>query len=137
MEKFKVACATDDGSTFVGRHFGEAFHYDVYEVSPDHIRFLKRVDNTTEEDEEIHADPKKAKGISGILKAEQIHVVTTKIFGPNIMRIKSNFVCVLSGSDEIEVGLLKIQQNLSRIHEEWEKGPDRSFLDFRKVDVIQ
>ena len=67
MEKFKVACATDNGSSFVGSHFGDAFHYDLYEVSPDYIRFVKRVENTTEEDEEIHADPKKAKGISGIL----------------------------------------------------------------------
>jgi predicted Fe-Mo cluster-binding NifX family protein len=136
MESFKIACATDDGSHFVGCHFGDAKHYDIYEVSPDKISFLRRIDNTTEEEvDEVHADPRKAKGITEILKREDIRVATTKVFGPNIMRIKSKFVCVLSGTEEIKIGLEKIRQNFSRVIEEWEKGPDRDFLDFRKVEL--
>lgn len=60
MEKLKFAFATDDGISFINRHFGDADFYDIYEISADKNKFIKRIDNTTE-DEEIHADPKKAK----------------------------------------------------------------------------
>lgn len=136
MDSFRVACATNDGSHFVSSHFGDAEHYDIYEVSPEKINFSKRIDNTTpEEEEEVHADPRKAKGIAEILKSENIEVATTKVFGPNIMRIKSKFVCILSGTEEIEIGLEKVRQNFSRIVEEWEKGAERNFLDFRKIEL--
>ena len=32
MEKIRVAFATDNGKTFMGRHFGDADFYDIYEI---------------------------------------------------------------------------------------------------------
>ena len=137
MEKLRVACATDDGIHFVDRHFGDAQHYDIYEVFPGRITFIKRIDNSTEEEaEEVHGDPKKAKGIAGILTGEDVQAATTRVFGPNIMRIKEKFVCILSGTPEIEKGLEKIRQNFALVVEEWMKGGDRNFLDFRKVELV-
>ncbi len=127
MEKIKVAFATDDGSNFINRHFGDARFYDIYEIEGNQANYLKRVDNTTEE-EEIHADPKKAKGIANLLLEENVSVVISKIFGPNIKRIRKKFVCVVMKDNDISEGIQKICDNTEKIYEEWEKGSDRQHL---------
>ncbi len=130
MEMLRVAAATADGKNFVGRHFGDAEFYDVYEVTPQEVKYLTRVTNRTEE-EQGHADPKKAKGIAGLLKAQGVQVAVTRAFGPNLKRIKSKFVCILSGHDEVAAGLEQIQQNFSAVATEWAKGEERDFLDLK------
>ncbi len=132
MAKLRLAVATDDGKHFVARHFGDAESYDVYEISPDGAEFLLRVTNETEEEEELHADPKKAQGIAAILKKQGVQVALTKLFGPNIKRIKKKFVCVLTGHEEIAAGLVQVQQDFQLVVAEWEKGEERGFLDWRK-----
>ena len=77
MKKFKIAFATDNGETFVSRHFGDAKFYDIYEMVEGSIEFVKRISNTVDEEEEVHADPKKAKGISGLLLKEGVTVVVS------------------------------------------------------------
>ena len=68
--KIKVAFATDDGKIFMDRHFGDAEYYDVYEISEIDSKFIKRIKNTTEEDNEsVHADPEKAKGQKELIKS--------------------------------------------------------------------
>ena len=61
MVKLKVAFATDDGKTFMSRHFGDAEYYYIYEINKENAEFIKKINNTTEEEEDIHADPTKAK----------------------------------------------------------------------------
>lgn len=126
--KLRVAFATDDGKTFMGRHFGDARFYDIYELDEDQASFIKRIENTVDEEEDVHADPKKAKGISTLLLDEQVTVVVSKIFGPNIKRIKKKFVCIVVRDDEIDVGLKKICNNIEKIYVEWEKGQERKHL---------
>ena len=130
MEKIRVAFATDNGKTFMGRHFGDADFYDIYEIDGNKANFIKRIDNTVDEDEEIHADPTKAKGISKLLLHENVNVVVSKIFGPNIKRIKKKFVCIVVKDEEIEEGINKICQNIEKIYNEWEKGEERQHLSF-------
>lgn len=126
--KLKVAFATDDGKTFMGRHFGDARFYDIYELDEDRASFIKRIENTVDEEEDVHADPKKAKGISTLLLDEKVTVVVSKIFGPNIKRIKKKFVCIVVRDDEIDVGLKKICNNIEKIYVEWEKGNERKHI---------
>jgi predicted Fe-Mo cluster-binding NifX family protein len=129
----KVAFATDDGKIFMDRHFGDAEYYYVYEISEKDSKFIKRISNTTEEeDENIHADPEKAKGIAGLFKGENIQVVVSKVFGPNIKRIKKKFVCVLMNDNSISESINRIQQNLYIINNEWSKGEERSHINFKK-----
>jgi len=126
--KLRVAFATDDGKTFMGRHFGDARFYDIYELDGDQASFIKRIENTVDEEEDVHADPKKAKGISTLLLDEKVTVVVSKIFGPNIKRIKKKFVCIVVRDDEIDVGLKKICNNIEKIYIEWEKGKERKHI---------
>ena len=126
--KLKIAFATDDGKTFMGRHFGDSHFYDIYELDENQASFLKRIENTVDEEEDVHADPKKAKGISALLLDEKVTVLVSKIFGPNIKRIKKKFVCIVVRDDEIDIGLKKICENIEKINIEWEKGQERKHL---------
>lgn len=132
METFRVAVATDNGKRFVDRHFGDAEFYDIYQVSSSESEFVRRVANVTEE-EDGHADPKKARGIVGLLRKEGVQVGLTRKFGPNIKRIKSKLVCVLTGHEEISQGLEILQWNFDTVVGEWKKGEERDFLDLRKA----
>lgn len=132
--KINVAFATDNGKTFMDRHFGDAEYYDVYEISKTDSKFIKRIFNTTEEgDESIHADPEKAKGIAGLFKNENIKVVVSKFFGPNIKRIKKKFVCVLMNDNSISQSIKNIQQNIYIITNEWSKGEERSHFNLKEL----
>lgn len=126
--KFNVAFATDDGKTFMGRHFGDALFYDIYELDENQASFVKRIENTVDEEEDVHADPKKAKGISELLLDENVTVVVSKIFGPNIKRIKKKFVCVVIRDEMINSGINKVCENIEKIYAEWEKGKERKHL---------
>jgi len=126
--KLRVAFATDDGKNFMQRHFGDARFYDIYELDDHQASYIKRIENTTDEEEGVHADPRKAKGISTLLLDENVTVVVSKIFGPNIKRIRKKFVCIVVRDDEIDVGLKKICDNIEKIYLEWEKGEERKHL---------
>ena len=130
METLRVAVATDDGEVFVARHFGDAEFYDLYDVSAGSANFVQRVANGIGE-EEGHADPRKAKGIAGLLQAEGAQVALTRAFGPNIKRIKAKFVCVLSGRDSVTGGLAQMQRHFTAVEAEWNRGEERNFLDLR------
>ena len=130
----KMAFATDDGKTFMDRHFGDAEYYDVYEIDKDKSKFIKKIMNTTEEDDEdIHVDPEKAKGVAGLFKNENIKVVVSKVFGPNIKRIKKKFVCILMNDSSISESIKSIQNCMNIIYDEWEKGEERKHLNFKEL----
>ncbi len=94
MSGILVAFATDDGKMMVERHFGDARFYDVYEYNGDSVVFKQRITNTTGE-EERHADPKKAKGVTSLLKEAGVTVAVARQFGPNIKRIRQVFRCIV------------------------------------------
>ncbi|MGC9375104.1 MAG: NifB/NifX family molybdenum-iron cluster-binding protein [Bacteroidales bacterium] len=126
--KLRVAFATDDGKVFMKRHFGDAMFYDIYEISERESFFIKRLENTTSEEETQHADVQKAKGISSLLKKDGIHIVVSQVFGPNIKRIKKKFVPLIVKEPVIEQAINAIQQNISVILKEWERGTERKHV---------
>jgi len=86
-----VAVATDNGEHFMGRHFGDAEFFEIFEFSGTDYEIVGRVTNDLDE-EEGHAGPGKAKEIVGILREQGVQVASVKVFGPNIKRIKKHFV---------------------------------------------
>ena len=129
-----IAFASDNGKTYIERHFGDSNYYYIYKISESETTFIKKISNTTEEDdEEIHADPKKAKGVTQMLKEENIEVVVSKIFGPNIKRIKKKFVCILMNDDDISDSIKTVQQKFDIILNEWNKAENRNHLNFKNL----
>lgn len=128
----RFAFATDDGKSFIDRHFGDADYYDIYEISSIENKFIKRINNTTEEDDEnIHADPKKAKSVVDLLKLEDVQIVASKIFGPNIKRIKKKFVCALLNDEQISDSIKIIQKDIDIFIDEWKKGETRNHINLK------
>lgn len=134
MKEIMVAVATDNGRQFINRHFGDTRYFDLYQVTRSSILFIKRIENVVEGHEELHEDLEKARGVAGLLKKENVHVVVSKIFGPNIKRIKKKFVCVIMNDSSVDLALERLQQNWDMIIAEWEKGTDRNHCILRKYD---
>ena len=100
-----IACATNDGEMFVNSHFGDADKYDLYEMTKEGYHFLKSVINKTEEEEGVHADPKKAKGIASLLKQHDVQIGMSRFFGPNIKRVAKHFLPIIISEKTIKEGL--------------------------------
>jgi predicted Fe-Mo cluster-binding NifX family protein len=127
--KIKAAFATDNGKSFMGRHFGDAKYFDLYEINSTSSTFIKRIDNTVEEEEESeHGASEKAQGIGKILKVDGVNVTVSRIYGPNLKRIRKKFVCLIFKDIQIEEAIEIIQSNYENIKSEWEIGESRNFL---------
>ncbi len=131
MQKIITAFATDDGETFVDRHFGDALQYEIYEIGVDSHKHIATINNVTEE-EEMHADPNKAKGVAGLFKKDRVQVLVSKKFGGNINRMKKKFVCILMNDPQIPDSIKTIQRHFDPVIKELEKGEDRHFLNWKK-----
>ena len=129
-----VAFSTNDGKTFVDKHSGDARFFDVYKISEKDTVFLKRIENTAPE-EKKHADPEKAKGIGRLLKREGVQVLVSKIFGPNIKRVRKQFVCIMMNEAAIADSLKKLQEKLPEIQAEWKAGEERNVLNFKNKKI--
>ncbi len=130
--EFITALATDDGKTFVDRHFGDARFYHLYTVDRDGANFLKVVPNTAPE-ETGHADPRKAGGIAKLLKAEKVNVLATRVFGPNLKRVRKKFVCVILECHAFSDGLNFLSAHIDTIAATWEQGEERTHLSQKSM----
>ncbi len=108
------ACASDNGKDFIDRHFGESRYYFIYKIDESGIYFIKRIPNTSVE-EKTHADSRKARSVSAILKSEGVRVVVSRRFGPNIKRIKAHFEPVIIKEGNVEDGLRKVFDTLGQL----------------------
>jgi len=132
----KTAFATGDGESFTNRHFGDNDYYDIYDITASESKFIKRINNTTTTiEEKTHADPGKAMGITSLLKKENVQVVVSKVYGPNIKRIRKHFVCILINSNSISNSLNIIMENSKVILDEWEKGEERKHINLKKLEI--
>ncbi|MDY0234774.1 MAG: NifB/NifX family molybdenum-iron cluster-binding protein [Gudongella sp.] len=126
-----IACASDDGKSFVSRHFGDAQQYKIYEWSNNKFNYLKTITNTSEE-ENGHADPKKAKYIMEMLLKADVDVGLAKNFGPNIKRVKEKLVPVLVSTNEIEKGLAEVEKHFKEVLEATLLSENRIYVDLRQ-----
>ena len=133
MNSFICAIASNDGVNYTDTHFGDAKYYLLYEFCDASAESLKTISNTTEQDkEDIHADPQKAGSVVQMLKKKKVQVVAAGVFGPNIKRIKSQFVCLLMDQGTISQSIPHIINNYSAINDEWNKGEERNYLNLKR-----
>jgi len=124
-----AAFATDNGKTFMARHFGDAKKFLIYRISASEAELVNEIKNSSEEDDEtVHADPRKAGSIAKLLKSQDVNVCVSKIFGPNIKRIRKKFVCIISQNQNISDSISTIQFNFTKILAEWNRGEERDYL---------
>lgn len=78
-----IAC---EGEAIPRKHFGDCPQFRVYELYENgEYRLIKTQDNTSPE-EQGHADPKKLKGVTGLLSG--CEAVVSGLLSPNFMRMR-------------------------------------------------
>jgi len=125
------AFSTTNEKKLINKHFGDADSFQIYEISKTDSKFLKTVNNTSEEEgdeNQRHGNPQKAKSITEIVKNYGVQVLCGKRFGQNIVRMVNRFLPVLVSVDTIEEAIPLIQKNFQKIEEEWKKGESRKHL---------
>lgn len=133
MNSFICAIASDDGINYTNTHFGDAKYYILYEFYSNSAERIRTISNSTEKDKEnSHGDPQKAGSVVQMLIKEKVQVVASSVFGPNIKRIKSKFVCLLMDQAAISPGIPHIINSYNAIKDEWEKGDERDFLNLKR-----
>ncbi len=119
--RFICAFASDDREFFSETHFGDAKLYLLYAISKDSIEYIGQIDNTSIE-VEGHAAPEKAKSVTSLLKKKGVRVLVSRIFGPNIKRVKVHFVPVIVKKQKnIQEALTIVRDNLNEIEREWKQ----------------
>ncbi len=125
-----IALATDDGLHFTKGHFGDAAFYELYRLGEDGATYLGRVENTVEE-ERMHGDPRKAKGVAALLKPHGVHALAGPQFGPNIARIREHFVPVVIHSPTLEAALPRLIAARPQIEAMWNRAGMRKAVVLR------
>ena len=116
------AIGTDDEKRIKSDdHFGMSGFFQVWKYSNGELNFIEKRENSKykEDEERIHGDPGKAKATASVLK--DIDVLVGKMMGPNIGRLKNQFVCVIIRESIIEQGIKIIKENINEIIEEEDK----------------
>ena len=129
----KAAFATDDGKLFNDRHFGDAEKYVIYEIGRDGYRLAGQIENSSgEESGDVHAASEKARSVASLLLEQGVNTAVSRIFGPNIKRIRRKYVCLLMDDIPLEEAVEIVRENYDAIETEWRKGEERGHIKLQK-----
>ncbi|MBN1366135.1 MAG: 4Fe-4S binding protein [Syntrophaceae bacterium] len=125
-DRLFFAVGTDDRKTLKSNgHVGKSAYFQIFEYSEGNL-FLKetRENPKYKEDEtKVHGDPGKAKATASALAGVDVLVGT--LMGPNIVRLKNQFVCAIVRKDEIDDVKDVIKNNICAIVDEKNKKGGR------------
>ena len=63
-----------------------------------------------------------------MLKKEGVSMSVSRVFGPNLKRIKKKFLCVITEEGSIKDSIKKLQHIFPELVVEWVKGEERNFI---------
>jgi predicted Fe-Mo cluster-binding NifX family protein len=127
-----IACATNQGTDFVSCHFGDAEKFYIYEINDKGFQLIEILCNdTSREEPDAHGDPKKAKGITGMLKEKNVDVLMSMAFGPNIKKIVKHFIPVLSSGPDVNENLNALCAVFQRIEKIADKKSGCTFYNLK------
>ena len=112
-----VACATNDGEVLTGSHFGSARIFSLYERNGEGFRAVGQVENSTEGEKE-DGDRRKARSVVELLTDQGVDVVLARRYGPNIRRIRSKLISVVTGAMAATQGMAQLDAQWPRIKNE-------------------
>lgn len=122
-EKLKFAIGTDDEKTVKpDDHVGMSAFFHIFEYSDGEMIFKEKRENPKYKSDEtrIHGDPGKAKATASVL--QDVDVLIGKMMGPNIVRLKKQFVCVIVREKEISHVIDIIKENICTVLHEKNKS---------------
>jgi len=128
--KLLIAFGTDDGINLKEDHAGKSKYFHVYRFFDNKEEFVEQRNNAEYKEDEsiIRGDPGKAKSTASVLKG--LDGVAGKRFGPNLLRLSKNLVCIVVRRTTIRDAIQLIHANIDKISQEKEKGENRKHLIF-------
>ncbi|MBN2539895.1 MAG: hypothetical protein JXB08_00060 [Bacilli bacterium] len=108
-----IACATNDFIHLSCDHFGDASHYQLFEIDPNQIQMLETIENTSLDEYEIHHH--KALHILDLFREHGVNAVMNQAFGKNIKTIVSKTIPILTKIETIDSALRILKDHLNDI----------------------
>lgn len=121
-DKLIFAIGTDDHKTIKSNdHVGQSLYFQIFEYFEGEMVLKETRENPKfkEDETKMHGDPGKAKATASVLSG--VDVLIGKIMGPNIVRLKNQFVCAIIREKEITVAMDIIKENICAIIQEKNK----------------
>ncbi len=121
-DKLIFAIGTDDHKTIKSNdHVGQSLYFQIFEYSEGKMALKETRENPKfkEDETRVHGDPGKAKATASVLNG--VDVLIGKIMGPNIVRLKNQFVCAIIREKEITAAMDIIKANICAIVHEKNK----------------
>lgn len=129
-EPLLLAIGTDDGETIkADNHVGMSKYFQIWAWEDGEATFRETRENVKyqEDESKTHGDPGKARATASALK--NIDVLIGEKFGPNISRLKNNFVCaVVRGKRSIKQAVDMLRENINEIVEEKNRNEKRGIV---------
>ncbi len=128
-EELIFAIGTDDDKTIkADDHVGMSKYFQIWEYSNGELIFKEERKNVKYKEDEtrIHGDSGKANATSSVLGG--VNILIGKLIGPNIVRLKEQFVCAIIREPEIEKALEIIKENINEIVNEKNKNERRGII---------
>jgi len=128
-EELVIAIGTDDGKIIKrDDHVGMSKYFQIFKYSNGEIIFKETKENIKykENKARIHGDPGKAKATASAL--QNVDILVGKMMGPNIVRLKDKYVCVIIREAEIKKVIEIIKKNINEIIEEKNKKQRKGII---------
>ena len=122
-----VACGTDDGKNFTRNHFGDSKLFLIYKLDESGFSLVEKIANNSPE-EEHHGDPVKAGFIGKLLKQHEVQGIFAFAMGPNIVRMRKNFLPIISRTENINEALKLLQKRVAELEEKFKKQGDKEVI---------
>ncbi len=125
-DKLFFAIGTDDHKTIKSNdHVGKSAYFQIFEYFEGNLAFRETRENPKykEDETKVHGDPGKAKATASALAG--VDVLVGKLMGPNIVRLKNQFVCAIVRQKEIADVVDVIKNNICAIVHEKNKKDGR------------
>ena len=102
--KVKIALALNNENVFEKTHFGDADKYKLFSLDSNSCDFISEEINNIKLSniEEAHGSKEKGKAIIELLKKQDVNVLVSRQFGPNIKIIAEHFVPVIIYKESVE-----------------------------------
>jgi len=104
---------------------GKSAYFQIFEYFEGNLAFRETRENPKykEDETKVHGDPGKAKATASALAG--VDVLVGKLMGPNIVRLKNQFVCAIVRQKEIADVVDVIKNNICAIVHEKNKKDGR------------
>lgn len=138
-KKLKFVFAVNHSNKFEALHFGDADKYLIYEWNANEITLTNEIINEYKLVDEEHEHGSKMKGdlIIDMFQKNDIKVLVSKQFGPNVKMINKFFIPIIIYNNTIDDVILALKRHIFWIQDELINRPKEFKLFTIKQGILK